>query len=121
MTDNKITFISNAHHDFFVEMMGKCEDDASNRAFFYLMGMSEETRNHIDQLYDFSNGYLKPKRLSAAWQTSGTLKICHLAYNLWNGYVDKKNAEAYTPNELFDTRYARYFVQAIRLQYPNCF
>lgn len=119
MMDN-IMFKNDAHRDFFQQMMDKCgKNDNYHRAFFYLVGIASETRNHVEQLFDFSNDCIKPDALHNPWQTSGTVKICRLAFNLWCGYM-RGDACDYTPYELFDCGYVRYMVEGIKLMYPNC-
>ena len=57
--------------------------------------------------------------MHGGWQTSGTVKVCHLAFNLWNGYTEKENGRYFTPDELFCCEYAPYFVEGIKVRYPE--
>ena len=52
-------------------------------------------------------------------QTSGTVKVCHLAFNLWNGFTEEGRENLYTPEELFCCGYAPYFMEGIKLRYPE--
>lgn len=84
-----IRFRNTAHRDFFLENMMKCRvNDCYHRAFFYVMGIAGETRRNINQMFDFKNDCIEPEGMHAGWQTSGTVKVCHLAFNLWNGYTE---------------------------------
>lgn len=113
-------FHSREHHDFYFEMLAKSAvDDSYHRAFFYVMGLSEETRAHIGNLFDFKEDCIRTAGLRGGWQTSGTMRICRLAFNLWNGYTEAKERVAYTPYELFCCWCAPYFVEGIRLRYPE--
>ena len=46
-------------------------DDSYHRAFFYAMGICDETRRNINTLFNFMEGGIRPEGLSAAWQTGG--------------------------------------------------
>ncbi|MFC5988110.1 DUF6075 family protein [Marinicrinis lubricantis] len=98
----------------------KC-NDGYHRALFYTLGISRETRSHVRDLFDFSNGGINPKGLSAPWQTGSSIRICRLAFNLWNEWTEPGGERYSTPNELFDCRYAPFFFEAIHLRYPEYF
>lgn len=115
-----IKFNSAAHRDFFLEMLRKSgRNDCYHRAFFYLMGITSETRTHINQMFDFEKDCIKPESLLDGWQTSGTTKVCNLAFNLWNGYVDREKGWCCTPDEIFCCEYAPYFMESIKIRYPE--
>lgn len=80
----KIQFRNKAHRDFVFENLEKCRhNDCYHQAFFYVMGISEETRMNIGKMFDFKNDCIVPEGMYGGWQTSGTVKVCHLAFNLW--------------------------------------
>ena len=100
---SQIIFKSKEHRDFFLEMMSKCKvNDCYHRAFFYVMGIAGETRANINQMFDFKQDCIEPEGMYGGWQTSGTVKVCHLAFNLWN------NCE-----------FAPYFMEGIKVRYPE--
>lgn len=69
----------------------KCKvNDCYHRAFFYVMGIASETRANISQMFDFKNDWITPEGMHGGWQTSGTVKGCHFAFNLWNGYAEER-------------------------------
>lgn len=118
MADMK--FNSAAHRDFFLEMMGKCRtNDSYHRAFFYVMGIASETRANINQMFNFKDDCIEPDGMHGGWQTSGTVRVCHLAFNLWNGYSENDNKDSYTPYDLFCCEYAPYFMEGIKVRYPE--
>ena len=87
---SSIQFRSAAHRDFFLEMMSQCRvNDCYHRAFFYVMGIAPETRANICQMFDFKDDLIIPEGMHGGWQTSGTVKVCYLAFNLWNNYVEE--------------------------------
>lgn len=115
-----IRFKDAAHRDFFLAMMSKSGvNDSYHRSFFYVMGISGETRNNINQMFDFKEDCIKPKGMHGGWQTSGTIKVCRLAFNLWNGYTEEGREKYSTPEELFCCGYAPYFMEGIKIRYPE--
>mgnify|MGYP000133009812 CR=1 FL=1 len=110
--------------------------DVYHRALFYLLALNREMREHIDQLYDFKTHSIKPEAIRAGWQTSGSMAITRLAYNLFNdgmptiwlyeGNSERQLQESiyYTVADIFACgEYAKYFWQAIQIRYPyleNC-
>ncbi|GAA3400101.1 DUF6075 family protein [Paenibacillus hodogayensis] len=91
-------FHDSEHEAFHYRMLAerRCTD-SYHRALFYTLGLSKETRAHNQELFDFSDGGIKPEGLSAPWQTGGSTCICRLAFNLWNGWSQ-------TGEERFSTR-----------------
>lgn len=117
---SNIRFRSMEHQDFFLENMMKCRvNDCYHRAFFYVMGIAGETRNNINQMFDFKNDCIVPEGMHGGWQTSGTVKVCHLAFNLWNNYVEEGREKSFTPEDLFCCEFAPYFMEGIKVRYPE--
>ncbi|RNC62918.1 MAG: hypothetical protein AWM53_01844 [Candidatus Dichloromethanomonas elyunquensis] len=115
-----IRFAGKEHKNFYYDMLAVAGNtDVYHRAFFYTMGISKETRCHIRYLFDFKENCIKPQNLSAAWQTGGTIRLCRLAFNLWNGWTEEGKERYSAPYELFDCRFAPCFFEAIRLRYPE--
>lgn len=118
--ENGMVFKDEEHRSFYHDNLAKCKrNDVFHRALIYAFGISIETRCGISDLFDFSMSHIKPSGLEKGWQTSGTLKICRLAFNLWNGWADKGALS--TPYELFTCEFAPYFVEAIKLRHPDAF
>ncbi|WP_255314240.1 DUF6075 family protein [Bacillus sp. FJAT-26390] len=62
--------------------------------------------------------------MSESWQTSTSIKLTRLAFNLYNGYSgDELNGhdrtQNYSPYFLFDTGLLPYFFEAVKLRYPE--
>ena len=75
----KIQFRNKEHRDFVFENLEKCRHkDCYHQAFFYVMGISEETRMNIGKMFDFKNDCIVPEGMYGGWQTSGTVKVCTL-------------------------------------------
>lgn len=131
---NTIIFKDEKHKDFYQTYMKKCRrQDVYHKALIYCLGISEDTRVNIDRIYDLRTGYVKTECLQEGWQTSGSVRIVRMAFNLYcNGtpsVYDYESEEGklqeyagYTPEELFCCGYARYFWEALKIRYPEyCF
>ncbi len=130
-SEHQFLFNGKEHKEFFLHHLKRCrKQDAYHLALVYCLGIARETRNHIDDIYDFEKGYVKTECLNEGWQTSGSVRIVRMAYNLYcNGtpsVLDYQDAEEqveecrlYMVEELFCCGYAPYFWQAIKLRYPE--
>ena len=115
----EIRFSSDAHRDFYEDMLGKCrKQDSYHQAFFYVMGLTNDTRVHVNEVFDFQEDCIIPEGLTAGWQTGGSIRVCRMALNLWNGYTEAPGDE-FTPEALFCCEFASYFVEALKLRYPE--
>ncbi|MGI6498960.1 MAG: DUF6075 family protein [Oscillospiraceae bacterium] len=119
-------FLDEAHNDFFRKIMERThsQNDPYHLALFYTLGLSDDTRRNIADLYDFAEKGIETEGLYKCWQTSGTLRITRLAFNLYNGWNGESGGELagyYTPYELFCDGKALYFFEAIKLLYPESF
>lgn len=126
-----IIFISDAHKKFYYEKLKEVPyQDAYHNALFYCLGISDDTRRNIYNIYDFKTGCVKTQCLHEGWQTSGSVRVIRMAFNLYcNGtpsvydyeYTEEKIEECgqYTVEELFCCSYAPYFWQAIQIRYPE--
>ena len=129
-----ITFKSREHEKFYEEYLKKCRyRDVYHRALVYCLGIDRDTRNNVNKIYNFKTGCVKTECLQEEWQTSGSLRIVRMAFNLYcNGTPSVGDYEAeedqlkecrcYTVEDLFCCGYTRYFWEAIKIRYPEyCF
>ena len=124
-------FKNEQHESFFKESLVKCRyRDIYHAALVYCLGISEDTRRNVDRIYDFTSGFVKTECLHEGWQTSGSLKIIRMAFNLYNNgtpsvydYNDSgeqlEEFQRYTVEDLFCCGYAPYFWQAVKIRYPE--
>ena len=84
-----------------------------------LLGVSADTRQRVNRLFDFEEDCIRPEALNEGWQTSGSRKLCLLAFNLWNGYIEPGCEQEAAPYDLFACGYAPYLLEGIRLRYPE--
>ena len=126
-----IIFKDKQHKDFYMDFLPKCRyQDVYHKALVYCLGISDDTRRNIKSIYNFKTGCVKTECLHEGWQTSGSLKVVRMAFNLYcNGtpsVFDYDDAEEqvdecrrYTVEELFCCAYAPYFWQAVQIRYPE--
>ena len=125
-------FISDEHKQFYFDMQPK---DVYHRALFYLIGLCPDTRRNIDALYDAEG--IKPEAIHAGWQTGTSAKVTRLAFNLYTDGVptayryednggclpynddDFMECRLYSASDVFCCEYASYFMEAIKLRYPE--
>ena len=108
-----INFISEAHEKFYYEKIQKVrEADVYHKALCYCIGINNDTRRNANRIYDFKTGCVKTECLQEGWQTSGSVKVVRMAFNLYCNSTprvdDYKDAEEqinecrqYTVEELF--------------------
>ena len=111
-------------HNYYVYLQADRvrEDDFERKALFYLLALTEETRKNIHQLYDFESHYIDFKGMQQPWQTSGTMIICKLAFNLYNNYRGEGDDSCYyiTQTDLFYNDELRpYMIEALKLRYND--
>lgn len=117
-----IKFSSEKHKTFYEDMERKCTKwDCYHAALMYALGICADTRNHIAQIFDFEHNSIIPESVTQGWQTSGNIKACYLAFNLWNGYSGKNTGNGCSINDIFCCEYAPFFFEAIKLRYQEYF
>lgn len=117
-----IKFNSEAHKKFYEDMESKCTKwDCYHKALMYALGICNDTRKHIEQIFDFKNNVIIPECVTQGWQTSGSEKVCCLAFNLWNGYSGKNTGNRCCVDDIFCCEYAPFFFEAIKLRYQEYF
>lgn len=78
-----ITFKSREHEKFYEEYLKKCRyQDVYHRALVYCLGIDRDTRENVNKIYNFKTGCVKTECLQEGWQTSGSLRIVRMAFNL---------------------------------------
>lgn len=113
-----IKFKDAQHKEFFLRMQEALEVwDVNHRALFYCLGISNDCRRHIDDLvaWDKEARIKYDTAFSNGWLTSGSTRCVRLAYNLFNGFSD----EFTTPEDLFADSDAAYYLEAVKVRYPE--
>ena len=82
--EQTINFISEAHEKFYYEKLKEVRyQDVYHKALCYCLGISDDTRRNVDSIYDFKTGCVKTECLHEGWQTSGSMKVVRMAFNLY--------------------------------------
>ena len=69
---SEIRFSSKEHEKFFYQMLAKCgKHDSYYSSFFYCVGISEDTRNHVDRIVD------SPHRITTLMDCDNILVLEH--------------------------------------------
>ena len=126
-----IIFKNQEHEEFYYSSLEKCRyQDSYHKSLCYCLGISDDTRCNVKRIYDFKTGCIKTECMHDGWQTSGSLKIIRLAFNLYtdgtptveeNSGCEEQLYECrqYSVSDLFCCGYAKFFWQAIELRYPE--
>ena len=81
--EKAIIFISDAHEKFYYEKLKEVRyQDVYHKALVYCLGISDDTRRNIKSIYNFKTGCVKTECLHEGWQTSGSVKVVRMAFNL---------------------------------------
>ncbi len=111
-------FINEQHENFYHEYKEKCNSwDSYYQALIYTLGISDNIRKHIEDVYTVDDG-IQVTAFDHAWLTSSDRAVISLAFNLFNG--TNENAEV---DSIFSMSYdyAPYFLEAIKLRYKSYF
>ena len=66
--NREMNFMKNAHEKFYYEKLKEVRyQDVYHKALVYCLGVNRDTREHIDQIYDFKTGYVKTECLREGW------------------------------------------------------
>lgn len=106
------------YYEKFISKAGISKFDKERKSLFYLLSLLDETRNNIKDLYDFENNWIEHEGLNKGWQTSGSIKVSKLAFNLYNGWSGE-DGDNYSPLELFSVsdENREYLLEAIRVRF----
>ena len=126
-------FVDDEHEKFWdeknliVQKYGKT--DVYYKSIVYTLGICETTRSNFDKIFSIENGEINIDSINSAFQTGTSEKVTRMAFSLWNrcNYDSEKDrqkgkiSEYYNPSEIFCCSYAPYFVEALKLRYPEYF
>lgn len=118
-------FRNQEHKDRFNALLGQMtSNDSYHQAVAYLMTLDDVLNKHIGEIYNFDYRTIDGKLFKVGWMTSTSVKTYRLLLNLWNGvYNDSRTLRAesskyYVPDEIFNSDYAPYYWEAIKLRFP---
>lgn len=120
----ELKFYDREHKKFYEQKTKDKKFDRYSKALIYLLSMIKETRQHFNDIYDIEKREIKPEVLKTSWQTSTSLVVCRLAFNLYNDFcydiVESyyNISSKYTVSNIFcHTVFAEYFFEAICVRY----
>jgi len=126
---HKACFVDNDHLEFYAGQTDRQKPDCYLKALVYTLGACPDTRRRFGSLYNAKRRAVVPEAVSCAWQTSGSLKVTRLAFQLFTdrtpsaflipGEPDFDECARYRVSDIFCCGYAPYFVEAIKLRYPE--
>lgn len=99
-------------------------EDPYRLSLAYLIALTTDTYNNRHRLYNKEERCIIPEGLNAAFQTGTTEKITLLAFNLFTSstaFCSDEMRERCTPDFIFDSPLAPYFVEALKIRYPYSF
>ena len=113
-------FYDQEHEQFYKSKTESKKLDSYNKSLIYLLGLTSETRNNFNKLYEDASRQIKFEALRQPWQTGTTMAITKLAFNLFNGFCGLEDEESrqYTPENIFCYKeFAPYFYEAIKIRF----
>jgi len=133
--ENETIFKNNAHKAFYNHQTalarssaGK-EADCYTKSLIYTLGICDDTRRRFESIYDAKGRRIVTDAILAAWQTSGSLKVTRLAFQLFtdgtpSAFIDYDKPDVdecrrYSVSDIFCCEFAPYFVEAIKIRYPE--
>lgn len=134
MENEEIEFIDYEHEDFYKKHIAELERtgkaDVYHKSAIYTLGICETTRSNFNKILNLETDSTNIDSVQSAWQTGTSKRVTRMALNLWNSGNMYENRKAekedrvsknYCVSELFCDGYARYFMQAVKLRYPENF
>ena len=88
--------------------------DIERRALLYLLTLPQDTRDHIDECYNFNTGGFKTECLKTPWITDGGRRALMLGISLFGGYTAPK---INLVDVLGYPEFYPYFLQALQLRF----
>ena len=127
--DRKMIFETDTHRQFYNDNLKRAKvKDCYSKSLIYILGINRDTRKHFDEIYNVETNEIEQEVINAPFQTSGSLAVTRLAFNLFNNtFFDVCNVGdneestpitvKYTPIEIF-THWAifEYFFEGIRIR-----
>ena len=127
------TFMDDTHWESFTSIINQMkQSDVYHMAVAYLLALDTVTRQHVKDIFDFSEDGIKLEGLDKPWQTDTSRKTTRLAFNLWNscctdgetytdseGYTRDLPSRYFAVDDIFSSEYAPYYWQALKIRFPE--
>jgi hypothetical protein len=90
--------------------------DLERRALLYLLTLAQDTRDHLDECYNFNSGGFKRECLKTPWITDGGRRAVMLGVSLFAG----SSAPAINLVEILGyPEFYPYFLEAIKMRFDG--
>lgn len=126
-------FLNEEHERFYKDNILKCRVIESNhRALIYVLGLRENCRKRLFELYDFDSNVIRPYGIEFEGFDENDRRTIRLAFNLFSGdmptvdVMNRKNgaeaaleeAKLYSISDVFGCiSLVDYFVEALKLRF----
>ena len=92
-----VQFKNDEHEERYYAALAKMKStDCYHRAVAYLFTLDRDCARHIDDVFDFREDGINPDGLHSGWQTGTSVQTTRLAFNLWNGFIEKGEEKRFT-------------------------
>ncbi len=118
--EENLKFYDDEHKNFYIERTENKDLDCYNKSLIYLLGLTAETRNNLNKLYDEVSKEIKIEGTDEKFHTGTSFAVTKLAFNLFNGYcgLEDRQARQYTVENIFCYKeFAEYFYEAIKIRF----
>ena len=129
-----IDFIDEEHENFYKKQVANLEkidkSDNFHKSAIYTLGICKTTRENFKKILNLETDLINIDSLQEKWQTGTSKRVTRMALSLWNyknmyestkDERENKISKNYSVSELFCDGYARYFIEAIKIRYPENF
>lgn len=115
-----IIFAGAAHKQFYEEYLAHCKSkDCWHKALIYVLGITEDIRNHIDEVYDIADDSIDRDSLKAGWVTGTDARVMRFAFTLFTDYVPEDDYDTYSLWNIFGYVSSRFLCQALMLRFES--
>ena len=117
-------FKDNLHEQFYKEKIGQLyRNDTYIGSLIYLLSSNKETRKNFDEIYDIKNNEINIKSLKNPWQTTTSINICRLAFNLFgditSDIIEEGTSYLYTVTSIFKNLDINICTEALKIRFST--
>lgn len=115
-------FIDNEHENFYKAKIGQAKiKDVYSKSLIYLLSSNKETRRYFKEIYNSQENEINIEIIQMPWQTSTSLNICRLAFNLFGDITSdnpsKETIYQYTVTAILKNLNIDCCIQALKLRF----
>ena len=122
---NPHCFADEEHRAFYYRMCSQYGHDRFRASLFYCIGSTDVTRRHYRRIYDTEEQMVIPECIYESWQTSGTLRMILLGFELYHGgpviQDDTEDSDRlkklYSISSVFSSEMLEVKLEAVRIRF----